>query len=786
MSSRVLPILLCVMLLAGLVPALPAAQAAPAARPHEAAVRAETTAAAAAPSGFQDTRVASVAQPTALAWTPDGRMLVATKPGVLKVYAGTSSRGDALNISSRTCSNSERGMLGVAVDPSFTTTRHIFIYYTANVSGSCRNRVSRFTVSGDDVVSGSERVLVTADPAGAGNHNAGDLNFGKDGKLYVSIGDGGCDPYGGGCAGANDAARSRNTLFGKILRLNKDGSIPSDNPFVGSNSARCNVSGNTSATWCRETYAWGLRNPFRFAMDPNASATRFFINDVGQNRYEEIDLGVKGADYGWNCREGAHDNPDSGCSAPYARGPILEYGHGTGCASITGGAFVPNGVWPSGYNGSYLYADYVCGKIFRRSSSGAVSTFVSGLGGSSAVHLAFGPYGSSRALYYTNYNNGGEIRRIAYVGSANQAPTARFSASPRYGTLPLRVAFDGRGSTDLERGPLSYAWDFDGDGSVDSRNATGAFTYNRDTNYTAKLTVRDAAGKTDTAATTIYAGNEPPAPRITAPGASRLFYVNERIGLEGTYSDPDGDRVTLTWTVVRHHATHTHPFAGPTDGSSITITAPAPEDLAATTNSYLMLYLKATDSRGQYTTVRQRLNPYKVNVTLASQPTGFGLVVNGTRVTAPRTFVSWGSYTLNLSAPYYASHQFWKWSDGGRQNHAVRTPSSARTYTATYRIRTALTLSPSNQTVREGGTATLTGYLRTARGVLANRTAVYVYRSVDGGQTWSRDGTAAWDSNSQRYKARRTVTQPTRFYMAYAGNDAYAPSRSGSVSVNVE
>src|SRR5262249_45700585 len=148
-----------------------------------------------------------------------------------------------------------------------------------------------------------------------------------------------------------------------------DGGIPPDNPFVGPGTARCNTTGvTTPGLVCQETYAWGLRNPFRFAMDPNAPGTRLFIDDVGQDTWEEIDRGQPGADYGWNVREGhCATASTTDCGPPPAgmTNPIYDYSHAAGCTAITGGAFVPNGLWPSEYDDTYLFDDYVCGKIFQ-------------------------------------------------------------------------------------------------------------------------------------------------------------------------------------------------------------------------------------------------------------------------------------------------------------------------------------------------------------------------------------------------------------------------------------
>jgi glucose/arabinose dehydrogenase len=387
------------------------------------------------PSGFQDHLVARVSSPVALAFTPDGRLLIAEQGGRLRVFKNGLLSTPALNLSSRICSDSERGLLGVAVDPQFASNRYIYLFYTFDKFDNCAtqttnvpvNRVSRFTLPNSNVIDpGSEKILINNIPSYAGNHNGGDLGFGKDGLLYVSVGDGGCDYAGSGCAEDNDAARDKHALLGKILRITKSGGIPASNPFTGTTTARCNVSGRTQVgKTCQEIFATGLRNPFRMGFDPNVTNTKFFINDVGQDAWEEIDRGVKGADYGWNLREGdCVTGSTTNCGTPPTglTNPIYDYRNGGGgsslfqnCSSITGGAFVPNGVWPSSYTGSYLFADFVCGKIFKltRTSSGYQATqFASNLGSYNIVHLAFGPYGSSQALYYTTFANGGEVWRI--------------------------------------------------------------------------------------------------------------------------------------------------------------------------------------------------------------------------------------------------------------------------------------------------------------------------------------------------------------------------------------
>jgi hypothetical protein len=181
------------------------------------------------------------------------------------------------------------------------------------------------------------------------------------------------------------------------------------------------------------------------------------VNDVGQSAWEEIDLGQAGADYGWPCREGAHTNLTTGkCSPtpPALVDPIWEYAHGTipgttatGCDSITGGVFVPAGAW-TGYDGSYLYADFNCGAIARLNFAGGPAAsvdFATGLGAGTVVHLEFGPSAAGQSLYYTTYAGGGQVRRV-------DAPPPPQFATTLTTVTPCRL-LDTRGAAGSWGGP---------------------------------------------------------------------------------------------------------------------------------------------------------------------------------------------------------------------------------------------------------------------------------------------------------------------------------------------
>lgn len=386
------------------------------------------TGARALPTGFTDTLLAGSAAnplsaPTAIApLLNTGRALVLEKAGAVRLLQadGTLLAADALDLS--TCSLSEEGLMGAAVDPGFATNGFIYLYYTHN-AGDCAsstgrfNRVSRFTMSGNTIDPATELILLDNLDVSRGDHNGGDLQIGKDGDLYVTVGDGGLNPRGTGTAGS--AAQDLSLFNGKVLRITTTGGVPSDNPFVGVASAQScallGVSAPTTAV-CTEIYDYGLRNPYRFAFDPNASGTRFFINDVGQSTWEEVDNGGSGLNYGWDVREGFCAYGSTTVCAPTPAGytdPLTAYNHSIGCTYITAGVFIPNGLW-SGFDGGYLFADGGCGSIFLMKSDGSVDygnpfAQTSGV----IVDMAFMTQGGQTALYYVT-NSTNQIHKIAF------------------------------------------------------------------------------------------------------------------------------------------------------------------------------------------------------------------------------------------------------------------------------------------------------------------------------------------------------------------------------------
>ena len=288
-----------------------------------------------------------------------GRTFVTEQPGRIRVYHDWKGGSVFLDITSLVVpSGGEEGLLGLAFDPQYATNGFFYVYYT--VSGSTDNVVARYHVSADPDVadhdSGTVILMIPHPPLPATNHNGGRLEFGPDGFLYISVGDGGSTPQ---------AGQDLTLLRGKILRIDVDSAspyaVPPSNPFVGG------THGERGEIW-----AYGLRNPWRFSFD--RATGDLFIADVGQSNWEEVDYQIAGSaggqNYGWDIMEGNHCYPPGtpSCSMAGLTLPILEYDHSHGC-SITGGVRARSANLPSWY-GKYLYADYCSGHLWAATQGG--------------------------------------------------------------------------------------------------------------------------------------------------------------------------------------------------------------------------------------------------------------------------------------------------------------------------------------------------------------------------------------------------------------------------------
>jgi glucose/arabinose dehydrogenase len=740
-----------------------------------AAVAVTTPAAAQAatlPTGFQESVFFSgLSNPTVVRFASDGRVFVAEKRGVIKVFDSLTDPTPTVfaDLNVNVYNFWDRGLLGMALAPNFPTNPYVYVLYTYDhalgssapaprwgtpgvYSDPCPTppgptddgcvvsaRLSRLQASGNSMT-GSEQVLVEDWCQQYPSHSIGTVEFGRDGALYASGGDGASfnfadwgqdgnplNPCGdpGGAVGApltpptaeGGALRSQDlrtsgdpvTLDGSVLRVDPaTGAGLPDNPSAASPDPNA-----------RRIIAHGLRNPFRFT--PRPGTDELWIGDVGWNEWEEIDVVPNPTapveNFGWPCYEG--NGRQSGydaanlniCENLYAQSgavtsPYFTYQHSsrvvpnetcpTGSSSVAGLDFefaAARSNYPPEYDDALFFADYSRDCIWvmpkgadGKPAPGLVRTFVAGA--ANPVNLEKGPAGD---LFYVDFD-GGTIRRITYA-SANQNPVAKATASPTTGPAPLTVTFDGSGSSDPDpEDPITYAWDLDGDGSFDdSTKAQDTYTYTETGSYTAMLKVTDSHGASDTDSVTISVGNTAPTAVIETPAAGTTWKVGDKINFSGSATDAQDGALpasALKWQLILQHCPsncHSHliqSFDGVASGSFI-----APDHEYP---SYLQLKLTATDSGGLEDTKTVRLDPKTVNLTFQTNPGGLTLAVNGTssKASFTRTVIVGSSNSVSATTPQTKGGKTYtsaSWSDGGAPTHNIVAPATDATYTARFK-----------------------------------------------------------------------------------------------------
>jgi glucose/arabinose dehydrogenase/PKD repeat protein len=734
---------------------------------------AQPAAAATLPPGFQESTVFSgLTNPTVVRFSADGRIFVAEKRGVIKVFdslADTTATVFAdLNVN--VYNFWDRGLLGMALAPNFPTDPYVYVLYTYDhelgstvpaprwgtpgvYSDPCPTppgptadgclvsaRLSRLQAAGN-VMTGAEQVLVEDWCQQYPSHSIGTVEFGRDGALYASGGDGASfnfadwgqdgsplnpcgDPPGGVGATLAPPNAEGGALRSQDLRTTSDpvtldGSIIRVDPATGAGLPDNPLSASSDPN-ARRIIAYGLRNPFRFTDRPGTD--EMWVGDVGWSDWEEINVISDPNDsvvenFGWPCYEGAgrqagYDGPNLNiCENLYnetpsaVKPPYHAYHHSsrvvpnetcpTGSSSVAGLEFefsAAQNSYPAEYDSALFFADYSRDCIWAmlkgadgRPAPGQIRTFVAGA--ANPVHLETGPGGD---LFYVDFD-GGTIRRIQFF-SANQPPTAVATANPTSGAAPLTVAFDGSASNDPDGDALTYAWDLDGDGAFDDASAaTASFTYTQPGTYTATLRVTDPSGATGTSSVTISASGTAPAAVIDTPVAGTTWKVGDVITFSGHATDPQQGTLpasALTWSLVLQHCPsncHQHTIQTYDGVASGSFTTPDHEY-----PSYLELKLTATDSGGLTDTTTLRLDPRTVALTFQTIPGGLQLTVNEASANASfsRTVIIGSNNSISAPTTQVKgrkSYAFASWSDGGAQAHNIDAPAVPTTYTARYR-----------------------------------------------------------------------------------------------------
>ncbi|HEX4817258.1 MAG TPA: LamG-like jellyroll fold domain-containing protein [Nonomuraea sp.] len=721
------------------------------------------TPAHALPAPFQkQTVISGLTRPSNVEFASDGRVFVAEKSGLIKVFdslADTTPTTYA-DLRSRVHNFWDRGLLGMALHPDFPADPRVYVLY-AHDAGPGGTAPRWGTATGTDdpcpsppgatndgclvtgrlsVISptGAETPLITDWCQQYPSHSTGDLEFGPDGMLYASAGDGasfnfadygqdnltGSDitpdnpcgdppsPTGtaltppaaeGGALRSQDIRTAGDPagLDGTLIRIDPDtGAAAPGNPNAGSSDANA-----------ARIVAAGLRNPFRITNRPGTS--EIWLGEVGWNTYEEVNRVVDPTagvtNFGWPCyegpnRQGGYDNLNlTLCENLYAAGagahtaPYFAWNHNarpapgdpcpSGGSSSSGVAFYDGGDYPDAYDGALFLSDYSrqCVWVMARGAGGlpdpaTIQTFDSGM---PTVELEIGPGGD---LYAVDFDHGAIVRYIY----DNTPPTAVIDAGGTSGTAPLAVTFSGAASSDADGDPLAYAWDLDGDGELDdSTAATPSFTYSQPGSYVVRLRVSDGRGGQGDASVTVNVNNTPPAAAITTPTAATTWAVGQTIAFSGTGADAQDGAIPgsrMRWTLILHHCPgtcHEHQVTTFT-GASGSFQAPDHDY-----PSHLELRLTVTDAHGLTDTAGVALQPRTVELTFQSSPPGLQLGFNSEQTTTPftRTVIVGSGNSVSAPSPQPAggqSHSFASWSDGGGAAHQIVAPATATTYTAAY------------------------------------------------------------------------------------------------------
>lgn len=651
---------LSICLVVGLISGLAAlvAQAAP------------SSASALLPPGFVETTVAkfdSNALPDAIAIIPDGRILVAQKYGVLRMIKNDTLLSTPV-ITVPVSGSNERGLIGIAIDPNFAANHYFYLFYSATTP-NFHNRISRFTMVGDTASLASEFVLTDLDPVTTSFHNAGDMHFGADGKLYVSVGNDGV---------AENSPLLTNRL-GKILRLNSDGTIPTDNPFY-----------NTASGLNRQIWAYGLRNPDRFAIQPGTN--NLLINDVGEDHWEEIDQGIAGANYGWPTCEAAC-NP----AQPGLTDPVYQQFHGDGdnyARAFIGSAFYnpANPTFPSQYIGKYFFEDYVNGwiHVFDPATK-TVQSFMQGV--PALVDMAVSDDG---AIYYVQINDAantgaGTVRKIQYTGQHNitigEQPASQTAAGGTTATFEVRASGDAT---------ITYQWQRNGvdiPGATSSVYTTPVLSAASDDGSTYDAVLTNPVGTvTSAVARLTVTPNEAPTGTITAPANGTHYNAGDTFTYSGTATDPEDGNLpasAFTWRIDLHHNDHWHPgiipaFSGQKSGS---FTIPTGGETSA--NVFYRISLIVTDSAGAESTSFVDIVPNTSVMTFRTNPPGLQTMIDGQPMADGTTVQGVVNMPRMISAPAQGGYDFQSWSDGGSATHSITTPATDTTFTANFKQQMA-------------------------------------------------------------------------------------------------
>ncbi len=639
------------------------------------------------PAPFQHEQVASgFGLPSSGVFLPDGRMLITTLQGRIFITTPLDQRPvlssvymDIPNVNN----TGEHGLIEIMLDPQFSSNNHFYVFYSTQGN---KNRVSRFTHNGNNASPASEQIIFeTVTPFSSCCHIGGGMAFVDNNTILLCVGD----------DFAPALAQNMASPYGKVHRVRKDGTLPSDNPYFDGTPGNLNASGVLKSIYCA-----GLRNPFRASVNPTTG--QFLIGEVGGNdhavAWEDLHVASPAANFGWPfCGDGGR-TPTGACLDPLYSDPLFTYPHaGTG-ASITAGIVYTGSMFPAEWQGLYIYGDYARDELRYLTmdqdgaATGNLPFLNAGVGGTfplSVVKLLQGPDGS---LYYIDLVSEfvtytGALHRIFY--SANTAPECGpVTASPNDGPGPTLTTTLSGSASDAEGDPLSFSWT-PGDGGPALTGPTVSHTYTAPGTYLPTLLVSDGNSTINCGSVAVTLGS-PPTAQILDPVTGSLFRSGEVVTFTGQGFDDDPlTEANYSWTAVFNHDDHIHPEAGATGTSTFDLIIPTTGHGYSGNTSYTVT-LTITDPDGLQHSQSVQIFPEKVDVTVNSMPPGLQVLVEGLPVLTPYTFDQAIGYQVQISVPIgpqclgNSSYSFGSWSTGGPMTHGYTVPVSNSTISASF------------------------------------------------------------------------------------------------------
>jgi glucose/arabinose dehydrogenase len=564
-------------------------------------------------------------RPSAIDIAPDGRIFIAEKGGTVRIVENNQLLPNPI-LDLEVDEYGERGLGGIVLHPNFDQNGYLYLYYS--VQNQNHNQVVRYKMNGNTIIPGSDTLIFSFNPLSEQFHNGGAMHFGKDGYLYIAVGDGG-QPLNG---------QNSNTLLGKMIRIKDDGSIPTDNPFYSQ------LTGKN-----RAIYAYGFRNPYTFDVDPLSG--KIFVNDVGDTNWEEINEVFYGKNYGWATIEGKIKQNET--APEHYQDPYYVYDHNAGCAIIGAGFYNPATTnWPQKYQNNYLFSDFCTGHL-------ALIDLNTGLVHDTIIKNAINPtgfkIGNNGKLFMLNFYSG-ELWEIDYLGDGKPFITNQ--------PQNVQIAKNEEANFEIEvlgNTTFNYTWFLNGN-ALSNSNSKNISLIDSELSLNSSLVYYRINNQTDTifsdTVSISVVDNQRPSLNFILPNLNQKYSGGDTIYFNGNATDLEDGNLNSTnysWKIDFQHDEHLHPVLNWTsDMSQGYFVVPRVGELD--TNVSYNFTFKAIDNQGFETIETRKIKPDISTLKIESSLSNIKILLDGTLVQLPYEGRGVTGLSRSLSSDLYISH----------------------------------------------------------------------------------------------------------------------------------